>query len=692
MEVNILNKMKFGAVFMALITSISVFNISYAAGDEGWTISYVDGDSDKIDRNTYYAKITDNSDLEPGENLVMIDYGGTEAEYGKESYVELFAELTGSLVAGDEYTLSFLSKGYFSKSGKTGFAQRHSGMAEFKIGNELSFTINDLTKTALENDWYSYSKTFTYSGTENNLKIRVYGALGGNNKSVFDNISLKDSTGAEFVKNSGFALPESAPEDYYATGFYSYPDAGKAKLGWVNPKARELLKVALYERVGKERILLKDDFTTQTGADVHYSFGSVDEGTTLNTRLFEIEFAFRNKEPYVYYLTLAPTDKLSVKEGLGFDWSVGKNTENLMTAARYSYRRADDNPHSGNSYMNMGLADGTGSLDISCILSMPLRSALEMGEKYKISLYYRTDNTGFASHLTLGRETHYGAVGTLDGYQEVWNTFTDGGVFNKWTLYEKEITASVDATILFFIHYHNRLDIDDVSICKINEDGTLGDNLVLYGDCEGLQSTEVGAVTDAELKDIGTHNMTLSYRAEENISYINMYKKQDDEYIFCGKISPTQEEIYIDGLDLSTEYTYRLLPFNADGVEGEGVDVTATTTMPDYTITGQALMKNGREVFSISGSGIYEVKTVVTDYKVNDMKYAQVVAVYKDNTLQKLYVSNHSFEAEGKTAQGKTIKTTDIEIGGGTGWSVELYMWDGVETMEILSPNITFGK
>ena len=436
---------------MALITSLSTFNISYAAGDEGWTISYVDGDSDKTDRNEYYAKITDDSDMEPGENLILVDYGGTESDYGKESYVELSAELTESLMVGNEYTLSFMAKGYFSKAGATGFARRHPGMAEFKIGDEISYIITDLTKTTLENDWYSYSKTFTYTGTESNLKIRVYGALGGNNKSVFDNISIMDSAGAELVKNSDFALAESAPEDFYASGFYSYPYAGEARLGWVNPKARELTKVTLYERVGKERILLKDDFAKQPGEAVNYSFGSFDESTTLNTRLFEIEFAFRNKKPYVYYLTLEPTNQRNVKESLGFDWSVGKNTGNLMTAARYSYRRANDNPHSGNSYMNMGLTDGTGSLDISCILSMPLKSPLEIDEKYKVSLYYRTGNSGFASHLTLGKETNYGAVGTFDGYQEIWNAFTDVGVVNQWNLYEKEITASVDATILFFM-------------------------------------------------------------------------------------------------------------------------------------------------------------------------------------------------------------------------------------------------
>lgn len=687
-----MNKTKVIAMLLSAAMSTSFAGVCYADGDENWTISYVDGDSDKADRSTYYAKITDESDIAPGENLILVDYGGTNAQMGKESYVELTAALTEDLVAGNEYTLSFLAKGYFNNPGATGFGRRHPDMAEFRVGDQLSYIITDLTKTDLGDSWCSYSKTFTYDGTESNVKIRVYGALGGNNKTVFDDISLKDSSANELVKNPYFALQESLPEEYYASGFYAYPDGGKATLGWVNPKARGLMSVALYERVGTERILLKNNFTTQAEASVSYSFGSFDDSTTLNPRLFEVEFNFRNKAPYVYYLSLAPTDETSVKESLGFDWQVGKNTSGLMTTARYSYRRAYDNPHSGDSYLNMNLSDGTGALDISCILSMPFEEPLEVGEKYKVSLYYRAQGAGFASHLTLGGDPIYWAVGDSDGYQEVWNTYTTVGSANNWNLYEKEITATNASTNMFFIHFHNRLDIDDVSVCKINEDGSLGENLVLYGDCEGVGSTEVGTIRNAQFKNIETDNMTLSYDAGANVSYIDVYKEQDGEYVYSGKISPVHNELYIDKLTLGTEYTYRLTPYNADDVAGESVDVTGKTLIPDYTIEDITLLKNGTETAEITGSGTYTVKTVVTDYLVEDMKYAQVVAVYKDNTLQKLYNTEHSFTAEGADAQGNEIQTTDIEIGNGSGWTIEVHMWDSIEDMNILYPCVTFAE
>ena len=214
----------------------------------------------------------------------------------------------------------------------------------------------------------------------------------------------------------------------------------------------------------------------------------------------------------------------------------------------------------------------------------------------------------------------------------------------------------------------------------------------MYGDCEGVDSEEVGAIKNAEFKNIETDNMTLSYEAEENVSYINVYKEQDSEYVFCGKISPNQEELYLDKLALGTEYTYRLTPFNADDVEGESVDVTAKTLIPDYTIEDITLLKNGTATDKITGAGTYTVKTVVTDYLVENMKYAQVVVVYKDNTLYKVYNSDHTFTAEGTNAQGIDVLTTDIEIGGGTGWTIELHMWDGIETMNILAPCITYGE
>jgi len=687
-----LNKNRLMAGLLSAVMSVSLTGVCYAEGDEHWTISYVDGDSDKVDRSTYYAKITDESSVAPGENLILIDYGGTNAQMGKESYVELTAELEEALVEGNQYTLSFSSKGFFNNAGATGFGRRHSDMAEFKVGDQISYIITDLTKTDQGDSWYSYSKTFTYAGTESNVKIRVYGSLGGNNASVFDDISLMDASGNELVKNPDFALRENSPEEYYASEFYSYPDAGVAHIGWKNPKARGLSKVSLYERVGTERVLLKNDFSTQAEASVDYSFGSFDESTTLNTRLFEIEFNFRGKEPYVYYLSLAPTDEKSVKESLGFDWQVGKNNSGLMTAARYSYRRAYDNPHSGDSYLNMNLSDGTGALDISCVLSMPFKAPLEVGEKYKVSLYYRATGAGFASHITLGGDPIYWAVGDSDGYQEIWNTYTTVGSANAWNLYEKEITATNALTNMFFIHYHNRLDIDDVSVCKVNEDGSLGENLVLYGDCEGVNSTEVGNIKNAEFTNIETDNMTLTYEAGANVSYINIYKKQGNEHIFCGKLSPKQKEVYIDRLTLGTEYTYKLTPYNADDVAGESVDVTGKTLIPDYTITDITLLKNSTMTPNIIGAGTYTVKTVVTDYLVGDMKYAQVVAVYKDNTLQKVYNSNHSFTAGGTSAQGNEILTTNIEIGSGTGWTIELHMWDSLGDMNILYPCFTFSE
>ena len=170
-----------------------------------------------------------------------------------------------------------------------------------------------------------------------------------------------------------------------------------------------------------------------------------------------------------------------------------------------------------------------------------------------------------------------------------------------------------------------------------------------------------------------------------------MYRKDDGVYRYCGKISPRQKEIYIDGLDLGTEHFYKLVPYNYDGVEGEAVEVSGTTLIPDYTITGQTLLKNGSSVSAVAGMGSYAVQTVVTNYKVENMMYAQVVAVYKDNTLQKLYIDNHSF-TPGYQDANENVITTNIEIGGGTGWTVELYMWDSSEDMNILAPSIIFGE
>jgi hypothetical protein len=62
------------AVLLSLTTLLSATCVTYADGDEGWSISYTDGDSDKANRNEYYAKITDESDIEPVQRKEKVVY------------------------------------------------------------------------------------------------------------------------------------------------------------------------------------------------------------------------------------------------------------------------------------------------------------------------------------------------------------------------------------------------------------------------------------------------------------------------------------------------------------------------------------------------------------------------------------------------------------------------------------------
>ena len=68
---------------------------------------------------------------------------------------------------------------------------------------------------------------------------------------------------------------------------------------------------------------------------------------------------------------------------------------------------------------------------------------------------------------------------------------------------------------------------------------------------------------------------------------------------------------------------------------------------------------------------------------------SDIVTIY---TPKSLTISENIYEYQQLKVEPNTITTTDIEIGGGTGWTVELYMWDGAETMKILSPSIIFGE
>ena len=56
---------------------------------------------------------------------------------------------------------------------------------------------------------------------------------------------------------------------------------------------------------------------------------------------------------------------------------------------------------------------------------------------------------------------------------------------------------------------------------------------------------------------------------------------------------------------------------------------------------------------------------------------------------KKVIKASHNIK---KLIEEGDVITTNIEIGGGTGWTVELYMWDSSEGMNILAPSIVFGE
>ena len=110
----------------------------------------------------------------------------------------------------------------------------------------------------------------------------------------------------------------------------------------------------------------------------------------------------------------------------------------------------------------------------------------------------------------------------------------------------------------------------------------------------------------------------------------------------------------------------------------------------EYMIKVPKLYKNNGLVTEINGSGTYSVKAQVIDYKISDMPVTLGIAVYKDNILQKFMKKEYIFQPN--SGGTEEYITADFEIGSGTGYTAEIFIWDSVNTLNILRKCSSFSE
>lgn len=653
------------AVTLVFRTIIPITSVIAASG---WTITYAG--STNTDRERYVASITEDYKFS-GDTAMLIKYPGTKVE-GEDNYVEIKYIIPDKMETG-EYTLTFYNKG--SKSALT----------EIYIGDSIVLKYTDTTPVRInaedapsgETNWYQFTYNFSYTSQEgDHIMFRYYG---GTQQTLIDDISIVAASGGEnYITDSSFDSveePDLSEEpydttDYQATNLMASGGNGKVCVSWVNPKTADIRKVKIYDTTNGDWELLSDSLSTVPGQIVYYTQEGLSSGELSR---YAVTFEFSDKPSFTYHISGAPDASDAKNFG---SWSIQE-----MKAGTAGYCPGEvtlETDENGNSYARIR-SNIDGNLDSNLAGNIYIRLwqnvSLEPNSSYKLKMRAKLEDVDTVTML----------IG--------WNGFIENGGWSvpifkgsaEWQDYT--FTYNTDDSVPEYYHIimetPGTILIDDVGLYKV-ENGEEGENLITDGGFEEMVSSNVGNLNGAELVDAETDSMTLKWSGSTSrIDHVNLYRKLFDNYEYRGALDLENTTLRMENLNIGTEYTYLLKPVNSLGYEGEGIEVSAETAMPDFEVTEAKLFKTNVQVNSISGSGTYTVQTTVKDYAIKDMTYTQVVALYKDGVIVKIYVTEKTLQPQAKNKAAVKVNT-NFTIDTGTGYTAEVFTLDSIESMNII--------
>ena len=663
--------MKFKKIIASVLTAVLCIGLITlpAQAESGWTVSY--SGTVNTDRTKYFAEVT-NQYKYNGEASMLIKYPGTQVEG---NYAEIRGKTEKKMYSGD-YTLTFYAKG------------SRSALTEVIIGDGITAHFSDMTSVAVaatdvpsgEKSWFKYTYDFKY--TEQSEDYIIFRFNGGTSSMALDDVSIAEAgTEDNIVFDPGFeSVDEQSEEeeeydttDYRAKRLIAEGGSGIINLSWVNPATSDLSGITIYRITEDGREFITNELSIKPSQLVMYSVTDILPGANL----FQIVFQFKNKEPFSYYLSAAESAS-TYSTGYG-KWGVnhyhfGKAS---FTPAR-TYIDTEEK-HSGDASLKI-ISNIAPEIDETLNGNNYIRVhypvAFKSNTSYCIKMWVKSENL---ENISFNCDWSHGSVIPAEGTKD-WKEYTFDVHF-----------GDEERNYIFIITEHKGVCwIDDVSITELDENGEAVEELVDEGGFEDLLNTEVGELYTAEVSDIAKDFMTVSYTTySSQIKYVNLYRKVFENYEYFGTVSKEITDIPIYDLDMGSEYSFKLAPVNSDLFEGEAIELTAVTDIPDYELSEPELYKGSGKTAAISGSGKYSIRQTVKNYKIEDMTIAQCVAVYKDGVLQKFFVTDKTLEPKSMTKPAVRIDT-EFTIGEGTGWSVEVYILDSVEELNLLQDEKIF--
>ena len=137
-------------------------------------------------------------------------------------------------------------------------------------------------------------------------------------------------------------------------------------------------------------------------------------------------------------------------------------------------------------------------------------------------------------------------------------------------------------------------------------------------------------------------------------------------------------------LEKGKEYSFMVKPEFKYGYEGIGTEVSVTTILPEYEIYDTTLKKDGVDVDSVSGAGIYTVTTKVKNNLVEDgLSFEHFVAVYNEKEELVLFKSN-SQTAKKTPSDAKPVSVSETFTLDEGDYRIEVFVLDSRKELNIL--------
>lgn len=524
---------------------------------------------------------------------------------------------------------------------------------DFNAGTKVGLAENRFKAELKDagNGW----KRLEYTPIVTEPGVNLFAVKAGTKTNMYiDDISIKDETGKELVKNGGFEIAgervDYEPKNVLATA----ANANKMSISWRNPAAPALSKVSLYEITGGENVLLNDDLSTDADAICEYKH----ENATAGVHVYKVVYDFADGNKKEVVVGKAAKDDKSNTENIG-QWQIGGSSENdnPPVYALYDYEIA------GNPSWKPSIRVFSNQSDSSATLQLDPTTPLDTSKTYRFSCKV-LGNKIKKSKLYVGDEQ--GEIAFL-GNQEF--NYTDA-----WETKTADIQPKGNEFGIRFMIENPTEDmwLHDLALYELDGGNPTGENLLAnFDSAESLARPNDIAVTVEKNYDSGSQ---LSWTPDDNAT-IAIYEKDGDKLNLRAYVPASLGSVNIGGLenDKDIELVARTIK---NGVPSEGVSVIAhpvpSVVFSEYQIADE----NGQKKVSVT----------VKNNEMGDDYTAQLILAVYDGNMALRMVGTDTATNIPQTAPTADPVTLEQSIAVGSGETLRAYLWNSISGMTPLKP------